>query len=266
LELRFQDCQRRKPPHRDWTPPERCAALPDGVTVPEPDTLFDDYANRASPLKSQKLTVAKDMSLPGDLKIWPAKSVGQIPEMYRARNEEFRKLNPQGADLIHWKYQTYVKDCLRCVKSVDDSVGRVMDYLEKHNLADNTAVIYSSDQSFYLGEHGWLDKHWISEESIHMPFIIRWPGAVKPGSRPDAMIQNIDYAPTLVEIAGGEVPSGLHGHSFPSCTGRRRRTGAQAFITATTTMDGAWPGTTACGSRTACRCIILKRMNGICST
>jgi len=204
----------QKPPHRDWTPPERYAALLDGETVPEPDTLFDDYANRASLLKKQKLTVAADMNFPGDLKVWPAKPIGQIPEMYRARNEEFRRLNPQGQDLVRWKYQTYVKDYLRCVKSVDDSVGRIMDYLEKNGLEKNTVVVYSSDQGFYLGEHGWFDKRWIFEESIHMPFIIRWPGVVMPGSRPDAMIQNIDYAPTLVEAAGGVVPSSLHGRSF----------------------------------------------------
>jgi N-acetylglucosamine-6-sulfatase len=97
---------------------------------------------------------------------------------------------------------------------VDDGVGRVLDYLEKHQLADNTVVIYSADQGFYLGEHGWFDKRWIFEESIHMPFIIRWPGRVKPGSRPEAMIQNIDYAPTFVDIAGGAAPAGLHGRSF----------------------------------------------------
>ncbi len=204
----------QKPPHRDWIPPERYAALLDGVTVPEPATLFDDYANRASPLKQQKLTIANDIDFPGDLKIWPGKPLDQIPQMYRARNEEFRRLNPQGVDLVRWKYQTYVKDYLRCVKSVDDCVGRVLDYLEKNGLEKNTIVIYSSDQGFYLGEHGWFDKRWIFEESIRMPFIIRWPGVVDPGSRPAAMIQNIDYAPTFTEIAGGVVPPGLHGRSF----------------------------------------------------
>jgi arylsulfatase A-like enzyme len=204
----------QKPAHRNWVPPERYAALLDGVKVPEPDTLFDDYAQRSSLLKNQKLSVADDIRMDGDLKIYSGKPLDQIPEMYRARNEEFRKLNPQGDDLVRWKYQTYAKDYLRCVKSVDDSVGRVMDYLDKHHLTDNTVVIYSSDQGFNLGEHGWFDKRWIFEESIHMPFIIRWPGVVKPGSRPDAMIQNIDYAPTLVEVAEGAVPAGLHGRSF----------------------------------------------------
>ena len=204
----------QKPPHRNWVPPERYAALLDGVTVPEPGTLFDDYANRASPLKEQKLTIDRDMVMATDLKTWPAKPLDKIPAMYRVRNEEFRRLNPQGQDLVRWKYQTYMKDYLRCVKSVDDSVGRLMEYLENNKLTDNTVVIYSSDQGFYLGEHGWFDKRWIFEESIHMPFIIRWPGVIKPGSRPDAMIQNIDYAPTFVEMAGGSVPPGLHGRSF----------------------------------------------------
>jgi arylsulfatase A-like enzyme len=204
----------QKPPHRNWIAPERYAHLLDNVTVPEPDTLFDDYAQRGTPLKKQIMSIDRDMKLSEDLKIYEAKPLAQIPEMYRSRNEEFRKTRPQGNDLVRWKYQTYLKDYLRCIKSVDDSVGRVMDYLEKNHLAKNTVVIYSSDQGFYVGEHGWFDKRWIFEESIHMPFIIRWPGVVKPGSRPSAMIQNIDYAPTFVEIAGGKVPAGLHGRSF----------------------------------------------------
>lgn len=203
-----------KAPHRNWIPPERYAHLLDDVTVPEPDTLFDDYANRSPSVKTQKMQIDRDMTLSGDLKIYPDKPLDQIPEMYRARNEAFRTLNPQGRDLVRWKYQTYVKDYLRCVKSVDDGVGRVLDYLDASGLAGNTVVIYSADQGFFIGEHGWFDKRWILEESIHMPFIIRWPGVVKPGSRPDAMIQNIDYAPTFVAIAGGQVPSGLHGRSF----------------------------------------------------
>jgi arylsulfatase A-like enzyme len=154
------------------------------------------------------------MEMASDLKIYPDKPLDKIPEMYRARNSDFRKLNPQGNDLVRWKYQTYVKDYLRCIKSVDDGVGRVLDYLDKNGLSGNTVVIYSSDQGFYVGEHGWFDKRWIFEESIHMPFIIRWPGVVKPGSRPSAMIQNIDYAPTFVAIAGGTTPPGLHGRSF----------------------------------------------------
>jgi arylsulfatase A-like enzyme len=203
-----------KAPHRNWVPPERHAHFLDDVAVPEPANLFDDYANRASVHKTQKLMIDADMTLSSDLKIYPDKPLDKIPEMYRARNEAFRKLNPQGQDLVRWKYQTYLKDYLRCVKSVDDGVGRVLDYLDKNGLANNTVVIYSADQGFFIGEHGWFDKRWILEESIHMPFIVRWPGVVQPGARPAAMIQNIDYAPTFVEIAGGQTPSGLHGRSF----------------------------------------------------
>ncbi len=203
-----------KAPHRNWIPPERYAHLLDDVTVPEPDTLFDDYSNRASVHKAQKLSIDKDMLLPGDLKIQADKPLDKIPDLYQSRNEAFRKLNPQGQDLVRWKYQTYAKDYLRCVKSVDDSVGRVLDYLAKSGLDKNTVVIYSSDQGFYIGEHGWFDKRWILEESIRMPFIIRWPGVVQPGARPLAMIQNIDYAPTFVAIAGGQAPSSLHGRSL----------------------------------------------------
>jgi arylsulfatase A-like enzyme len=160
------------------------------------------------------MSIGKDMTLPGDLKVYADKALDRIPETYQPRNEAFRKLNPQGPDLVRWKYQTYAKDYLRCVKSVDDSVGRLLAYLEKNGLGRNTVVVYSSDQGFFLGEHGWFDKRWILEESIRMPFIIRWPGVVRPGSRPEAMIQNIDYAPTFVEIAGGRVPPGLHGRSL----------------------------------------------------
>ena len=203
-----------KPPHRPWIPPARYAHLLDGVSIPEPNTLFDDYSQRASVHKEQKMSIDKDMDLSVDLKVHPDKPLSKIEELYQARNEEFRALNPQGKDLVRWKYQTYVKDYLRCIKSVDDGVGRVLDYLDQNGLATNTVVIYASDQGFYVGEHGWFDKRWILEESIHMPFIIRWPGVVNPGSRPTAMIQNIDYAPTFVEIAGGTVPAGLHGRSF----------------------------------------------------
>lgn len=203
-----------KPPHRNWMPPERYAHLLDDATVPEPDTLFDDYANRASVHKTQKMSVDKDMTLAADLKVHPDKPLDRIPEMYQARNADFRAKPLEGRDLVRWKYQTYAKDYLRCIKSVDDGVGRVLDYLDKNGLASNTVVIYSSDQGFFVGEHGWFDKRWILEESLRMPFVVRWPGVVRPGSRPTAMIQNIDYAPTFVEIAGGQVPAGLHGRSL----------------------------------------------------
>lgn len=200
-----------KAPHRNWISPPRYTAWLDEVQVPEPDTLFDDYANRASPSKNQKLTIANDMTLAGDLKI--GEKHAQDPA-YARRNAEFEKLKPQGLELTKWKYQQYMKDYLRCIKGVDDSVGRILDALKDAGLEENTIVIYASDQGFYNGEHGWFDKRWIYEESLHMPLIVRWPGVVKPGSRPTEFVQNIDYGPTFVDMAGGKVPEGLHGRSF----------------------------------------------------
>jgi arylsulfatase A-like enzyme len=151
------------------------------------------------------------MSLAGDLKVGGKQA--QDPA-YAKRNADFEKLKPEGRELTRWKYQQYMKDYLRCVKGVDDSVGRILDAIKDAGVEDNTVVIYASDQGFYNGEHGWFDKRWIYEESLHMPLIVKWPGVVKPGSRPTAFVQNIDYAPTFVDMAGGKVPDGLHGRSF----------------------------------------------------
>lgn len=200
-----------KAPHRNFIPPPRYAKWLDDVSVPEPETLFDDYANRASPARNQKMTIDQHMTMAGDLKVGGQQA---SDPMYAARNADFARRKPSGRDLVRWKYQQYLKDYLRCVKAVDDSVGRVVEALRAAGLEQNTVVIYSSDQGFYMGEHGWFDKRWIYEESVHMPFIIRWPGVVKPGTRFTPFIQNIDYAATFVELAGGKVPSGLHGRSF----------------------------------------------------
>jgi len=116
--------------------------------------------------------------------------------------------------LTRWKYQRYIKNYLRCIVALDENVGRLLDYLDEAGLADNTIVIYSSDQGFYLGEHGWYDKRWMFEESLAMPFLIRWPGVVEPGVRSEAMIQNLDHAPTFLEIAGLEVPDDIQGRSL----------------------------------------------------
>jgi arylsulfatase A-like enzyme len=209
-----------KAPHRNWIPPKRYATWLDDVEIPEPDTLFDDYANRSSPIRDQAMMIDKDMTLDSDLKTDPAgKSAADV--RYAARNADFAKNKPQGKDLVRWKYQQYMKDYLRCIKSVDDSMGRVMDAVKAAGLEDNTVVMYSSDQGFYNGEHGWFDKRWILEESLNMPLILRWPGVVKPGTRIGDFVQNIDYAPTFAEIAGGPIPDGLHGRSFvPILRGR----------------------------------------------
>ncbi|MSU64954.1 MAG: DUF4976 domain-containing protein [Opitutus sp.] len=207
-------------------PPPRYYGWLKDVKIPEPATLFDDYAGRASPARNQKLEISKVMNLPVDLKVFPpgqwSSEFAPMSDEQRAewarvfgpRNESFFKANLQGQELTRWKYQEYMKDYLRCIKSVDDSVRRLLEELKSEGLASNTVGIYSSDQGFYNGEHGWFDKRWIYEESLHMPFIIRWPGVVKSGTRFNEFIQNIDYAETLVDIAGGEMPAGLHGHSL----------------------------------------------------
>ncbi len=200
-----------KAPHRNWIPPVRLATWLDGIEIPEPATLFDNYENRASGATNQQMEIDSHMTMASDLKV--GEKFAKDPR-YAARNADFAKRKPEGKDLVRWKYQEYVKDYLRCVHAVDESVGRIDEALKKAGLSENTIVIYSSDQGFFMGEHGWFDKRWIYEESLHMPFIIRWPGVVKPSTRFAEFIQNIDYAPTFVEIAGGKPQAGLHGKSF----------------------------------------------------
>jgi arylsulfatase A-like enzyme len=140
---------------------------------------------------------------------------------YEPKNDKFRKAKLKGKDLVRWKYQRYIKDYLRCVASVDDNIGRMLDYLDESGLADNTIVIYSSDQGFYLGEHGWYDKRWMYEESFRMPFVMKWPGVTKPGKRSMGLSQNIDFAPTFLDAAGADVPDDMHGVSLrPLGTGK----------------------------------------------
>jgi arylsulfatase A-like enzyme len=229
-----------KAPHRPWMPPERYLTLLERETVPEPDTLFDDYAGRAAPASEQLMEIGRDMTLPSDLKVRPPLATaqgltGEFGRMtdaqkvawdaaYVPRNEAFTKANLSDRALTRWKYQAYMKDYLRCVKAVDDNVGRLLDELRDQGLEQSTVVIYASDQGFYNGEHGWFDKRWMYEESLSMPFLVRWPGHVAAGGRLRPMVQNIDYAPTMLEMAGEPVPTGLHGRSFrPVLEGRTPR-------------------------------------------
>ncbi len=115
---------------------------------------------------------------------------------------------------MRWKYQRYLKDYLRTIASIDDNLGRVLDYLERSGLAENTVVIYSSDQGFYLGDHGWYDKRWMYEESLRMPLIVRWPRVVEPGSENSDLVQNLDFAETFLDMAGVETPSEMQGRSL----------------------------------------------------
>jgi arylsulfatase A-like enzyme len=133
---------------------------------------------------------------------------------WKSRNESFANANLTGQELVRWKYQRYVKNYLRCIKGVDESVGRIVDWLDENNLSENTIVIYASDQGFYLGDHGWYDKRWMYDESMKMPLIISWPGVTKPASVNSDMVQNLDYAQTFLQIANVDAPESMQGQSL----------------------------------------------------
>jgi arylsulfatase A-like enzyme len=208
-----------KAPHREWSPALRHLGHNGDRKYPEPETLFDDYANRGAAERDQDMTIAKTMNR-GDLKLnGPPKELNadqqaQWNAYYEPRNEQFRKDDPQGADLVRWKYQRYMHDYLGCVKAVDESVGQILKYLDDEGLADNTIVVYASDQGFYLGEHGWFDKRWIFEESLRTPLLIRWPGVVKPGSVNHDIVSNVDFAQTFLAATGTPAPDSMQGRSL----------------------------------------------------
>jgi arylsulfatase A-like enzyme len=133
---------------------------------------------------------------------------------YSPKNRKFIAQNLKGEELVRWKYQRYIKDYLRCIKSIDDEVGRLLDYLEKQNLLDNTIIVYTSDQGFYMGEHGWFDKRFMYEESLRTPLIIRYPHETPGGITSNALVQNIDYAATYLDVAGVKKPAALNGLSL----------------------------------------------------
>lgn len=183
-----------KAPHRPWQPDAKHANLYEDVDIPEPATFDDDYKNRSSAATEATMRIDRDLTR-NDLKQDPPAGLS-------------------GPALKKWKYQRYIKDYLRCIASVDDNVGRLLDYLEQTGLAKNTIVIYTSDQGFFLGDHNWFDKRFMYEESLRMPFLIRYPGHIKPGSVNDKMILNIDFAPTLLKAAGAAIPADMQGRSF----------------------------------------------------
>jgi arylsulfatase A-like enzyme len=162
---------------------------------------------------------------PNDLKLTPPgglnkEQLEQWNAAYAKENEEFKAARLAGKELVRWKYQRYMRDYLRCIASVDDSVGRLLEYLDESGLAENTIVIYSSDQGFYLGEHGWFDKRWMYEESLRTPLVVRWPAKIKPGSVREEFVSNLDFAETFLAIAGVEVPADMQGKSLvPLLTG-----------------------------------------------
>ena len=214
----FMLMYQHKAPHRNWQPGPNYLTKYDGETIPEPPTLWDDYSGRASPARKQAMTIARHLS-PNDLKLTQPR--GFTPEQlskwnaaYGPKNEAFKKMNLEGKELVRWKYQRYIKDYLRCVAAVDDDIGRLLKYLDAAGLAENTVVIYSSDQGWYLGDHGWYDKRWMYEESLKMPLVVRWPNVIKPGSVSKQMVSNVDFAETFLDIAGAPIPKDMQGRSF----------------------------------------------------
>jgi len=230
-------CQ-HKAPHRNWMPAPRHLELYDEVEIPEPPTLFDKWEDNASPARHQELEIDRHMHLNLDLffELKPQDDYSKVPSdrsawknMSRMTDEQLaawhsyydkddakmRAAAPTGDDLVRWKYQRYAKNYLRCVKGVDESVGKLMATLKELGLDENTIVVYSSDQGFYIGDHGWYDKRWMYEESFQMPLIIKWPGVTKPGSRNTTdFVQNIDYGETFLEAAGAPIPDDMQGQSL----------------------------------------------------
>jgi len=208
-----------KAPHRNWQPGPKYLDKYDDVKIPEPETLFDDYSGRGTPARQQKMTIAKDMN-PHDLKLVRQRARmtdeqrATFEQAYAEENEEFAEAELEGKDLVRWKYQRYAKDYLRCIDAVDEGVGRILDYLESSGLGKNTVVFYTSDQGWYLGEHGWFDKRWMYEESFRTPLLVRWPGQVEPGTATDAMAMNLDFAETFLDIAGAPIPDDMQGASL----------------------------------------------------
>jgi len=227
-----------KAPHRNWQANLKYLGMYDNVEFPQPETFYDDYATRGSAVRTQKMSVTKDMRWEQDFKVpemldttnadsWDSylSLMGEINRMtpaqrnawgkyYFPRNRKLLEANLTGKELDNWKYQSYIRDYMSVIASVDESVGRVLDYLDRNGLTDNTIIVYTSDQGFYMGEHGWFDKRFMYEESLRTPLIISYPGHTKPGSVCTKLVQNIDYAPTFLDLAGIKKPSEMPGRSL----------------------------------------------------
>lgn len=233
-----------KAPHRNWWPRADKFSEFAKKTFPEPETLYDDYENRGTAAQTAEMNLLYHMKYNSDTKVrhettdsmeevtpivpgnpyWGYKSFARGTELQRAEyaavldsiSADFRANWPSMSDRekMAWKYQRYMQDYLACISSVDDNVGRVLDYLDEKGLADNTIVVYTSDQGFYLGEHGWFDKRFIYDESFKTPLLIRWPNKIKAGTTNDEMVQNLDFAPTLLQAAQIEIPNDMQGESL----------------------------------------------------
>ncbi len=192
-----------KAPHRRWEPAPRFKKEFRDKTFPEPKSLFDDYEGRGTAAKKQDMSIAKTMSLGKDLKADSG-----------PRKEYLQKHDLKGKELVRWKYQMYMRDYFACIAGIDENVGRLLKYLKDTGQDKNTVVMYSSDQGFFLGEHGWFDKRFMYKQSFRIPFIVRWPGVVEPGSKNNDLVQNIDFAETFLDIGGAPIPDAMQGRSL----------------------------------------------------
>jgi arylsulfatase A-like enzyme len=232
-----------KAPHREWLPAERHYKEFTKRTFKEPATLFDNYEGRGSAAKEAEMNLLTHMNWAGDSKIYPEmmdklgipetanwdkkafeREVGAMNPEQRAKwdavygplNEEFAKQYPKmtQTDKMKWRYQRYMQDYLGSIASVDEGVGKVLDYLEESGLAENTIVIYTSDQGFYLGEHGWFDKRFIYNESFKTPLLVKWPNVIEPGTTNTQMVQNLDFAQTILAAAQIDAPKDMQGENL----------------------------------------------------
>lgn len=215
----------QKATHRSWEPALEDLGAYDDVNFPLPASFYDDYKGREAAAR-QDMSIASTLRLKEDLKIgidfdnafgYRRLTPGQrakIKSYYEKVAEDFKSRNLSGKALTEWKFQRYMKDYFATANSLDRNIGRVLDYLKEKGLDKNTVVIYASDQGFYLGEHGWFDKRFIYEESLKTPFVIKYPGVIQPGTTVDQLVANIDWAPTLLDLAGVKAPSEVQGQSF----------------------------------------------------
>lgn len=226
----------QKAPHRNWMPAERHLGIFNHTTFPEPDNLFDDYSTRSRAPKEQDMSIEKTLTDYWDLKLATAKELENpdFPdkryqavynrmteeckqkwnEVYAQRINEFRTKNMKGQELVSWKYQQYMRDYLATTLAVDEGIGKILEYLEKIGELDNTLIVYTSDQGFFLGEHGFFDKRFMYEECQRMPLAMRYPKKIQAGSKTSALSMNVDFASTFLDIAGVEIPEEIQGSSL----------------------------------------------------
>ena len=222
-----------KAPHRNWMPPIRHINTYDSVNFPLPNTYFSKHKGQVAS-QEQLQTIYEDMYEGHDLKMTIAKGSDSLRhnpwtsdfdrmskeqrqawnEAYRPKNDAFHEANLKGRDLAKWKGQRYLRDYMGTVKAVDEGVGKILDYLEKEGLTENTIIVYTTDQGFYLGEKGFFDKRFMYEESLAMPLVIQYPNAIEKGMTIDALTQNLDFAPTFLDFAGARIPEAMQGKSL----------------------------------------------------